>query len=221
MPSLPAPRLAGVVLALGLSAAVAGCAVAPPVTAPSAPKTSSSPGTSSAPLSVAVGYPVSSGPDVIFHFPLNENVFEGTVTAVLPAVRVTDELAEGEILEAVYTPVRVRITAVYQGALVPGREVVVRAMGGAADGAQYQPEVAPDVGVFSVGDTFAVFGGQYASVTGEREPAIMPTFLYELLGGTFVDETSPGGDPTGAGRARVPADEFRLRLEGLRSADQG
>ncbi|MET7600530.1 hypothetical protein ACWERY_27530 [Streptomyces sp. NPDC004082] len=160
-------------------------------------------------------YAVDSSPAAAIGFPQNENVFEGTVVKRRADVHATDVLDDGSTFEVVYTPVVVRVDRVHKGALKKGAEVVVRSMGGTADGVRYEVEEAPAKKTFAVGTSLVVFGTEYAAVDSETSPAMTPNFVYRATGGSVVDATYAGGAHDGGPAARMDRAEFRGKLRAL------
>ncbi|MBD0712240.1 MULTISPECIES: hypothetical protein [unclassified Streptomyces] len=141
-------------------------------------------------------YKVDSSPEAAAAFPLNENVFEGTVQSLKPDVHAVDKLDDGSVFEVVYTPVVIKVTTVHKGTLEPGEEVVVRSMGGSADGVTYTTEEAPAKSTFARGTSLFVFGSVLEAVDSENVPAITPHFVYRDSGTTLVDATYASGSQT-------------------------
>ncbi|WP_369198174.1 hypothetical protein [Streptomyces djakartensis] len=163
-------------------------------------------------------YAVDSSPEAALAFPMNDNVFEGTVVGTRPDVHAEDVLDDGSTFEVVYTPVVVRIDHVHKGHLEKGSEVVVRSMGGTADGVRYEIAEAPAKKTFAKGASLVVFGGAYEAVDSEKSPALTPNFLYRKTGGAFVDATYAEGAHDGGPADRVDRKKF---LGELRSLDGG
>lgn len=163
-------------------------------------------------------YAVDSSPAEALAFPMNDNVFEGTVMGTRPDVYAKDVLEDGSTFEVVYTPVVVRVDEVYKGGLKAGSEVVVRSMGGTADGVRYEIEEAPAKETFGAGASLVVFGSEYEAVDSEADPAVTPNFLYRETGDTVVDATYAHGAHDGGPADRMDRAKF---LSGLRSLDGG
>ncbi|MFF0890999.1 hypothetical protein [Streptomyces sp. NPDC003456] len=163
-------------------------------------------------------YAVDSSPEAALAFPMNDNVFEGTVVGTRPHVYAKDVLDDGSVFEVVYTPVVVRIDRVHKGDLRKGSEVVVRSMGGTAGGVRYEIAEAPAKKTFAEGASLVVFGSAHEAVDSEKSPALTPNFLYRKSGGAFVDATYAEGAHDGGPADRVDREEF---LGGLRSLDGG
>jgi hypothetical protein len=160
-------------------------------------------------------YAVDSSPEAAIAFPMNENVFEGTVVDRRPDVHATDVLDGVTKFEVVYTPVVVRVDTVHKGALKKGAEVVVRSMGGTADGVRYAIEEAPAKKTFAKGTSLVVFGSEYTAVDSESGPAITPNFLYREAGDTVVDATYARGAYDGGPADRMNRTEFLRKLRPL------
>ncbi|MFH9014364.1 hypothetical protein ACH4C6_23660 [Streptomyces sp. NPDC017943] len=163
-------------------------------------------------------YAVDSSPEAALAFPMNDNVFEGTVVGTRPDVHAEDVLDDGSTFEVVYTPVVVRVDRVHKGHLKKGSEVVVRSMGGTADGVRYEIAEAPAKKTFAKGASLVVFGSAYEAVDSEKSPALTPNFLYRKAGGAFVDATYAEGAHDGGPADRVDRTKF---LGELRSLDGG
>lgn len=190
-----------IALVVGL-AGLAGCGGTPSVDAPRVVE--------------AHPYKVDSGVDSALGFFMNRHVFQGTVVAVGADVLARDVLDSGTTFEAVYTPVTIRITEVYRGDLKVNGDVVIRAMGGQAEGLVYRIEEAPAKSTFTLGATLVVFGGELSTVDSESLAAITPNFVYRLAGREYVDATYASGGVNGTAPSRVSADSLRGRLLGLR-----
>lgn len=169
------------------------------------------------PVRVISGHPyaVDSSPEAALAFPLNENVFEGTVVRTRPDVYAEDVLDDGSTFEVVYTPVVVRVDEVHKGGLKKGAEVVLRSMGGTADGVRYEIEEAPAKNVFTKGAALVVFGSAYEAVDSESAPALTPNFLYREAGDTVVDATYADGAHDGGPAARADRAKFLGELRSL------
>ncbi|MFY1653919.1 hypothetical protein ACN27J_23930 [Solwaraspora sp. WMMB762] len=150
----------------------------------------------------------------------NTNVFEGTVDSVLPNVHAVDVLDTGETIEAVYTPVTITIDTVYRGKLKAGSEVTIRSMGGEAGGISYVIHEAPAKETFQPGSRVVIFGGELARVDSESAPAITPNFVYQQVGGEFVDATYADGPTNGDAPSAAAVAEVRAQLRALPSAPQ-
>ncbi|MGW1886202.1 hypothetical protein [Streptomyces sp. NPDC001970] len=158
-----------------------------------------------------------SAPAAAVASPLNENVFEGTVVSRRPDVRVTDKLDDGSVFEAVYTPVVVRVDTVHKGGLKPGSNVVVRSLGGVADGVKYVTEEAPAKETFAEGHELLVFAGIREAVDSESTPAVTPHFVYLESGAQLVDATYASGAADGSAPGRLGKAEFAAELRSLKS----
>ncbi|MGW2562238.1 hypothetical protein ACWCXB_23875 [Streptomyces sp. NPDC001514] len=158
-----------------------------------------------------------SDPAAAVAFPLNENVFEGTVVSRRPDVHVTDKLEDGSTFEAVYTPVVIRVGKVHKGGLRTGSEVVVRSMGGVADGVKYVMEEAPAKETFTKGNELFVFAGRNEAVDSESSPALTPHFVYLESGAELIDATYAPRTGDGSKAARLSRAEFDAELRSLRS----
>ncbi|MFE1323804.1 hypothetical protein [Streptomyces sp. NPDC058741] len=169
-------------------------------------------------VSVVSGHPyaVDSSPAAALAFPMNENVFEGTVVATRPDVYAKDLLDDGSAFEVVYTPVVVRVDEVHKGHLKEGSEVVVRSMGGTADGVRYEIEEAPAKKTFRKGASLVVFGSAYEKVDSEKAPAMTPNFLYRETGDTVVDATYADGAHDGGPADRMDRGKFLGKLRSLK-----
>ena len=163
-------------------------------------------------------YAVDSSPAAALAFPMNDNVFEGTVVDTRPDVYAKDVLDDGSTFEVVYTPVVIRVDEVHKGGLKKGAEIVLRSMGGTADGVRYEIEEAPAKETFDKGASLVVFGSEYEAVDSETDPAITPNFLYREAGDTVVDATYAGGAHDGGPADRMDREKF---LGELRSLDGG
>lgn len=163
-------------------------------------------------------YKVDSDPAAAVAFPLNENVFEGTVVSRRPDVHVTDKLDDGSTFEAVYTPVVVRVDTVHKGALKAGSEIVVRSMGGIADGVKYVTEEAPAKETFAKGHELLVFSGRKETVDSESTPAVTPHFVYLESGSNLLDATYASGTADGSTASRLSKAEFKVKLRSLKAS---
>ncbi|WP_157851297.1 MULTISPECIES: hypothetical protein [Streptomyces] len=160
-------------------------------------------------------YAVDSSPTAALEFPMNENVFEGTVVGTRPDVYAKDVLDDGSEFEVVYTPVVVRVDEVHKGGLEEGTEVVLRSMGGTADGVRYEIEEAPAKKTFTKGASLVVFGSAYETVDSETAPAMTPNFLYRETGDTVVDATYADGAHDGGPADRMKRTTFHGKLRSL------
>ncbi|WP_418956115.1 hypothetical protein [Streptomyces tritici] len=177
------------VIAAALALGVTGCSQAPQASQPEKNR-----GAEKAERVIeGHSYKVDSGPAAAAAFPMNANVFEGKVVALKPDVRAVDKLDDGSEFEVVYTPVVIRVTTVHKGTLKPGADVVVRSMGGTADGVTYRTEEAPAKETFAKGRSLFVFGGALEAVDSETAPAITPHFVYRESGAAYVDATYASG----------------------------
>jgi hypothetical protein len=199
--------LAAVVGAVALGAA--GCAR-------TATSDAQGPATTGVRTIEAHAYQVDSSPDGAVRFFRNAHVFEGTVASVGTDVRVAQKLSDGRTVEAVYTPVTVKVERGYKGGAAAGSTVTVRSMGGQADGLRFVIDDAPAKATFAPGSRLLVFGGQPTTLDGEKAPAITPNFVYRRSGGAFVDATYAHGAAGGSAPARIGAEELRQRLARLR-----
>lgn len=163
----------------------------------------------------AHSYAVDSSPAAAIAFPLNENVFEGTVVDRRPDVFAKDVLDDGSTFEVVYTPVVIRVDEVYKGDLKKGSEVVVRSMGGTADGVRYEIAEAPAKETFENGASLVVFATENEAVDSESESAMTPNFLYREAGDTVVDATYAEGAHDGGPADRMGRTEFHGKLRSL------
>ncbi|MFG1670547.1 hypothetical protein [Streptomyces sp. Y7] len=163
----------------------------------------------------AHSYAVDSSPAAAVTFPLNENVFEGTVVDRRPNVYAKDILDDGSTFEVVYTPVVIRVDEVYKGGLSKGSEVVVRSMGGTADGVRYDIEEAPAKDTFGTGVELFVFATDNEAVDSETDPAMTPNFLYRKTGDTVIDATYAAGAHDGSPADRIGRAEFQRKLRAL------
>ncbi|MFC4610784.1 hypothetical protein ACFO9E_23750 [Streptomyces maoxianensis] len=163
-------------------------------------------------------YKVDSDPAAAVAFPLNENVFEGTVVSHGPDVHVTDKLEDGATFEAVYTPVVVRVDTVHKGSLKAGSEIVVRSMGGVADGVKYVTEEAPAKGTFAKGHELLVFAGRKEAVESESTPAVTPHFVYLESGSKLVDVTYASGTADGSTASELSKAAFKVKLRSLKAS---
>ncbi|WP_371581443.1 hypothetical protein [Streptomyces sp. NBC_01314] len=118
--------------------------------------------------------------------------------------------------EVVYTPVVIRVDKVHKGDLKNGSEVVVRSMGGSADGVRYEIEEAPAKETFKEGASLVVFGSEYEAVDSESEPAMTPNFLYRETGDTVVDATYADGAHDGGPADRMDRTAFLGKLRSLK-----
>lgn len=144
---------------------------------------------------------------------LNANVFAGTISQVLPAVRTSERTSPGTAFEMVHTPVVVRVTEVFVGDLAPDGEVTIRALGGSAGGLTFDYD-GPDETVLREGAALVVFAGERTTIDGESGPALTPNLVLLDTGGELVDQTR-GSDLT---REVVAKDEFLEELRTLREA---
>ncbi|MBT2490220.1 hypothetical protein J7E96_17175 [Streptomyces sp. ISL-96] len=159
-----------------------------------------------------------SNPAAAVAFPLNENVFEGTVISRRPNVHVTDKLDDGSTFEAVYTPIVVRVGAVHKGGLKVGSEIVVRSMGGVADGVKYVTEEAPAKSTFAKGHELLVFAGSKGVVDSEPTPAVTPHFVYLESGTSLVDATYASGSGDDRTGSRLSKAAFKAKLRSLKAS---
>ena len=151
-----------------------------------------------------------SSPDSAIRFFDNAYVVEGTVTAVQPERRVTETLAGGRPLEAVYTPVTLVVERSYRGDAAVGSQLTVRSMGGTADGLRFTIGEAPAKDTFAPGTRLVVFAGQRSTLGLEPAPAVTPHFVYRQVGDRFVDETY--AETPDSARATIPVAELRAKL---------
>lgn len=165
-------------LAVGCAAALAGCAAAPDQAPATAPK-----------VIEAAGYRLDTSVAAAVSFPLTRTVFTGVVVGSDAAVHATDVLADGATLDVVYTPLRVRVTSVSRGPLRAGQTVMLRIMGGTADGVQYVTEDAPALADLPVGAPLLIWGSSMQRVEVEPTQAVTPYFVYRRSGDQYVDVT--------------------------------
>jgi len=166
----------------------------------------------------AHAYRVDSSVESALGFFANKHVFEGTVTARGKDVRVIDWLPSGHAIEAVYTPVTVVIDRAYRGGLAAGTPVVVRSLGGEADGLRYNNDEVPAKDTFTLGTRLVIFASDYSAVESESVPAMTPHFVYRYSGGAFVDATYTAGGFQGQAPDRIQEADLRLKLSRLASA---
>ncbi len=109
------------------------------------------------------------------------------VLEVRPA-RYMDQRADG-LGESVYVPILVRVVASYAGELQTGSTLVLRALGGTAEGVRFETNMAPSADVKSVGAEFIVFGSDPTFVADEESPALTPSGWFAIRGDHLVDRT--------------------------------
>ena len=148
----------------------------------------------------------------------NKNVFEGTVVKVLPNVRVVDTMDDGLRIEAVYTPAIMRVDATFSDNIAVGSEITVRAMGGEADGLNYEMDSAPAKSTFQVGNRLTIFAGEMSAVGTETAPAVTPNFIYQQVGENYVDATYGDGPANGAAVSKIDATQLRTQVATAESA---
>ncbi|WP_274556323.1 hypothetical protein [Streptomyces spiramyceticus] len=159
-----------------------------------------------------------SNPTAAVAFPLNDNVFEGAVVSRRPDVHVIDKLDDGSTFEAVYTPIVVRVDRVHKGGLKAGSEIVLRSMGGVADGVKYVTEEAPAKGTFAKGHKLLVFAGSQEAVDSESTAAVTPHFVYLESGTYLVDATYASGTADDSPASRLSKAEFKVKLRSLKAS---
>lgn len=167
---------------------------------------------------VVEAYKVDSSVAGAVNFFNNKNVFEGTVVKILPNVRVVDTMDDGLRFEAVYTPVIMRVDATYSDDIEVGTEITVRAMGGEADGLNYDMDSAPAKSTFQIGNRLTIFAGEISAVDTETTPAITPNFVYQQVGKNYVDATYGDGPANGAPVSKIDATELRTQVAAVESA---
>ncbi len=163
-------------------------------------------------------YKVDSSVPSAVNFFDNQNVFEGTVIKVLSNVRVVDVMDDGMKFEAVYTPAIMRVETSFGGDLMAGDEILVRVMGGQADGLDYEMDSSPKKSTFEVGNELMVFAGEISTVKTETDKAITPYFVYQHLGDLYVDATYGDGPANGGPVSKIKAAELRPQVEAAEAA---
>jgi hypothetical protein len=129
--------------------------------------------------------------------PLHRNIFTAEVLDVGRDTYVKD-LAGGMVMEAVYTPVKVKVLSVTRGNLAPGDVLVLRAMGGTAEGLTFSMEGAPDKSSFKPGGVVVAAGGDLATLDGDAMQAMTPDLVAVRQGEAYVDASWGASDRPGA-----------------------
>lgn len=163
---------------------------------------------------VGEGYPVDTSIDTAVGFFLNKNTFAGTVVELLPPQRLRDVMDTGVAVEAVMTPVVMRVDHTYQGEFKEGSEVTVRVFGGIADGLEFITQSAPALETFKPGNQIIMFAGELTSATSETSPALTPNFVYLKQDDLYVDRSHALGPPETSELSEISSEELeKLLLE--------
>lgn len=163
---------------------------------------------------VGEGYPVDTSIDTAVGFFLNKNTFAGTVVELLPPQRLRDVMDTGVAVEAVMTPVVMRVDHTYQGDFKEGSEVTIRVFGGIADGLEFITHSAPALETFKPGNQIIMFAGELTSATSETSPALTPHFVYLKQDDLYVDRSYALGPPETSELSEISSEELeKLLLE--------